>query len=210
MHHTRKIFPTLAIIVAAGLSACATKYDPKSLTPVATPTTVSLHDAYTYTWELGGICTMRVQFRLHAGDYVSRVQNENGTFFEGAPGALESKMVYSTCNAANVGRGLKINADIFLPKNAQEPPRIFIREPQNGAYDITLTTLASGVEDAGVDRVATQIAVAAPGATPMAAGVGAGLGAGIVTAAIVADYGKIKIAPGQSDDSLKRALTLPR
>ncbi len=204
--------PTLAILltaIAVGLSGCAASYDPKSLTPVATSSSLTLNEAFRYEWELGGICTMRVQFTLAPGTYLSQVQNESGTFFRGPLKALESNMVYSTCNAAQVGKGLKIDADIFIPKSAQELPRIFFHEPQNGAYDFTLTALQGGDEGAGLTQTSTQAAMAVPHATPIGGGVGAGLGAGIVMAFIVADYGKIKIVPGQKDDALKRALALP-
>lgn len=208
MHYSKATLATLLTAIAASLSGCATAYDPKTLTAVPTSSSLALHDAFRYEWELGGICTMRVQFTLAPGTYVSKVQNDSGVFFRGPDRALESNMVYSTCNGATVGRGLKIDADIFVPKNAQEPPRIFIHQPQNGAYDITLTALQGGSEDAGVNQVSMQAAMATPHLTPVAGGVGAGLGAGIVTAIIVADYGKIKIAPGQKDDALKRALAL--
>jgi len=209
MHYPKPTLALLLTTIAAGLCGCATTYDPKALTPVAASSSLTLRDPFRYEWELGGICTMRVQFTLAPGTYVSQVQNESGIFFRGPVKALESNMVYSTCNGAAVGRGLKIDADIFVPKSAQEPPRIFFHQPQSGAYDITLTALQGGNEDAGLTQISTQAAMAAPGATPVAGGVGAGLGAGIVTAFIVADYGKFKIAPGQKDDALKRALASP-
>jgi len=208
MLNLNSIYQIVTFSVVVVLAGCATVIDPSRTTQVDASKHISLATTFTYTWQLGGMCSAKIQYALAPGDYVSRFKNDDGLFFQSPSGALETKVLSNDCDHSTVGTGLKIDAGIFVPNNPQNAARIYYTQPLHGTYDLTVTSVATGDGNSSTGSNEEHVTVTVPKAPPVAAGLGGGIGAGIVNGVIVAEHGKIRILPGQKDDALARTIEI--
>lgn len=196
----------LLVLIVTGAGSACSGIPTSNLRPSTISQTIYLSQPFEY--ESPRLSTGdRIKHTLSNGEYISKYENNNGTFYQGSPHCLSDTVSEAGSIFKEVLVGKKIldfECGIYIPNETSSPYEIFVI---NGSGRNFIRAHKDSATSSELTETSSQITQNIAFASPVQAEVGAGVAVGLIEVISNAENGRIfKRDPQPDSSSLRSAI----